>query len=124
MEKLSKRELEICEYLAWGYSDKEVADALYISFDTVRSHHQNIYRKTGCRNLSDLTRWFFEFKSSFSFGVRPKLRTAIAAFLLILSVGIELYHLDCLRVRTVRAQRTQIGRRPTGRRKSKTLELS
>ncbi|HSH92926.1 MAG TPA: response regulator transcription factor [Roseimicrobium sp.] len=44
-EKLSKREEEILELLAKGYRYKEIADALGISFDTVRSHLRNIYDK-------------------------------------------------------------------------------
>ena len=124
MVKLSNRELEVCKHLAWGYSDKEVANTLFISFDTARAHHRSIYQKTGCRNLSDLTRYYFESKCNYSFGVSPKIRTAIAALFLILAVGIELYNLDCMRVRTARSGRTQIGRKTSGRRKSKTLLLS
>jgi len=44
-ESLSKRELEILDLLAKGYRYKEIADALGISFDTVRSHLRNIYDK-------------------------------------------------------------------------------
>ncbi len=42
---LSKRELEILDLLAKSYRYKEIAGALDISFDTVRSHLQNIYEK-------------------------------------------------------------------------------
>lgn len=42
---LSKREEEILDLLAKGYRYKEIADALGISFDTVRSHLRNIYEK-------------------------------------------------------------------------------
>jgi DNA-binding NarL/FixJ family response regulator len=44
-ENLSKREEEILDLLAKGYRYKEIADALGISFDTVRSHLRNIYEK-------------------------------------------------------------------------------
>lgn len=44
-EALSKREREILELLAKGYRDKEIADALSISVDTVHSHLKNIYEK-------------------------------------------------------------------------------
>jgi DNA-binding NarL/FixJ family response regulator len=44
-EHLSKREHEILELLAKGYRYKEIADALSISFETVRSHLRNIYDK-------------------------------------------------------------------------------
>lgn len=44
-EYLSKREVEILNLLAKGYLYKEIADALSISFETVRSHLKSIYTK-------------------------------------------------------------------------------
>ena len=44
-ESLSKRESEVLEYVARGYSDKEVADALGLTPATVRSYLKNIYAK-------------------------------------------------------------------------------
>jgi DNA-binding NarL/FixJ family response regulator len=44
-ENLSKREQEILNLLVKGYRYKEIADALSISFETVRSHLKNIYDK-------------------------------------------------------------------------------
>ncbi len=44
-EYLSKREEEILNLLVKGYRYKEIADALAISFETVRSHLKNIYDK-------------------------------------------------------------------------------
>lgn len=44
-EYLSKRELEILDLLSKGYRYKEIADALSISFETVRSHLKSIYNK-------------------------------------------------------------------------------
>jgi len=43
--ELSSRELEILETLAKGYRYKEIADKLFISIDTVRSHIRKIYEK-------------------------------------------------------------------------------
>ena len=43
--ELSAREFEILESLAKGYRYKEIADKLFISIDTVRSHIRNIYEK-------------------------------------------------------------------------------
>jgi DNA-binding NarL/FixJ family response regulator len=42
---LSTREFEILEALAKGFRYKEIADKLFISIDTVRSHIRNIYEK-------------------------------------------------------------------------------
>lgn len=44
-EKLSKREMEIAELLSKGYRYKQIADELFVSTDTVRTHIYNIYQK-------------------------------------------------------------------------------
>jgi DNA-binding NarL/FixJ family response regulator len=44
-ENLSRREKEILEYLEKGSRYKEIADNLYISLETVRTHIRNIYDK-------------------------------------------------------------------------------
>jgi DNA-binding NarL/FixJ family response regulator len=44
-EALSKRESEVLGYVARGYSDKEVAEALGLTASTVRSYLKNIYAK-------------------------------------------------------------------------------
>jgi DNA-binding NarL/FixJ family response regulator len=45
LEKLSAREREILDYLAKGYRYKEIADKLFISTETIRTHIRNIYEK-------------------------------------------------------------------------------
>ena len=45
VEELSEREIEVLELIANGYSNKEIADTLYIALSTVKSHINNIYRK-------------------------------------------------------------------------------
>lgn len=45
IESLSDREKMVLEHLAKGLIGKEVADALDISWGTVRKHVQNIYKK-------------------------------------------------------------------------------
>jgi len=42
---LSRRELEVVDLIASGYSNKEIAHALFISTHTVNDHTKNIYRK-------------------------------------------------------------------------------
>lgn len=44
-EELSEREIEILQQLAKGLRYKEIADQLFISTDTVRSHVRRIYEK-------------------------------------------------------------------------------
>lgn len=42
---LTRRENEILDYLAKGYRNKEVADQLHVSLNTIRCHIYNIYEK-------------------------------------------------------------------------------
>ena len=44
-EELTKRELELLDLLQKGYRYKEIAEKLFISQDTVRTHIRNIYLK-------------------------------------------------------------------------------
>ena len=44
-QDLSRREQEILEQLSKGYRYKEIADKLYVSIETVRTHIRNIYEK-------------------------------------------------------------------------------
>jgi DNA-binding NarL/FixJ family response regulator len=52
-ENLSDREMEILSYLAKGYHDKEIADKLFLSIKTVRTHLRNIYKKLHVRSRTE-----------------------------------------------------------------------
>jgi DNA-binding NarL/FixJ family response regulator len=52
-QELSRREQEILEQLSKGYRYKEIADQLYISVETVRTHIRNIYEKLQVNNRVD-----------------------------------------------------------------------
>ena len=43
--ELSKRELEILNLLARGYSNQEIATKLFVSVSTVKTHIQNLFEK-------------------------------------------------------------------------------
>lgn len=51
VQDLSRREQEILEQLRNGFRYKEIADKLFVSIDTVRTHIRNIYEKlqVNCR---------------------------------------------------------------------------
>lgn len=49
-ETLTRREIEVLRLLCQGYSDKEVAEQLYISVRTVGVHLHHIYDKLGVRS--------------------------------------------------------------------------
>ena len=53
---LSARERELVTLVAQGRTDAQIAEQLYISIRTVRSHLDRIRDKTGCRRRADLTR--------------------------------------------------------------------
>jgi pimeloyl-ACP methyl ester carboxylesterase/DNA-binding CsgD family transcriptional regulator len=49
-EPFTAREREIIERLAGGLSDQQIADALFLSLNTVKWHNRHIYSKLGVRN--------------------------------------------------------------------------
>lgn len=55
-ESLSLREREVLEWLAKGFRYQEIADKLFISLETVRTHIRNIYEKLHAHNRSDALR--------------------------------------------------------------------
>jgi DNA-binding CsgD family transcriptional regulator len=52
---LTQREKEILRLVAMGYSNKEIADSLFISIHTVITHRKNITGKLGIKSISGLT---------------------------------------------------------------------
>lgn len=59
LEVLSKREKEILEMIAKGLLYKEIADALFISTETVRKHVKHIYDKLHVDNRVEAVNKFF-----------------------------------------------------------------
>jgi len=53
--QLSIREIEILTMVAMGYSNKIIADKLFISIHTVITHRKNITFKLGIKSISGLT---------------------------------------------------------------------
>lgn len=52
-EKLSARELELLELLAAGFINKEIADKMDITLETVRTYVKRIYSKMQVRNRTE-----------------------------------------------------------------------
>jgi len=52
---LSERETDVLKLLAKGLANKEIADKLNISTNTVITHRKNISQKTGIKSVSGLT---------------------------------------------------------------------
>jgi DNA-binding CsgD family transcriptional regulator len=57
LDGVSQRELEVLRLVALGYSDRRVADDLFISERTVNAHVRSMLSKTGVRNRTGLSNW-------------------------------------------------------------------
>lgn len=106
--KLTKRESEIAELFAWGASKKDIANRLFISERTVENHARNIYEKTGCTKVNELSAWWFCVSFRISFDLSPLKRKVIAICLLILIVPqiFDTSNVIVARTRTTRTTRT------------------
>lgn len=58
METLSKREMQVADLVHQGFIEKEIADEMCVSYETVRTHTKNIRKKLHARNAADITRIF------------------------------------------------------------------
>lgn len=55
--KLSSREIEIVNHLANGLSSSQIADTLFISIHTVKTHRKNILKKLNLDNSYELVQY-------------------------------------------------------------------
>ena len=53
IDEFSDRELAVLRMLSGEMSQREIGGALYISFNTVKTHTKNIYRKLGVSQRED-----------------------------------------------------------------------
>ena len=54
---LTKREIEILQLVAEGYSNSQLAKMLWVTEQTVKFHLSNIYRKLDVANRTEASRW-------------------------------------------------------------------
>lgn len=59
---LSEKEIEIIKLIAKEYSNKQIADTLFISERTVETHRKNIFRKTNSHTVVGLIKYAIEHK--------------------------------------------------------------
>ncbi|MFZ4413380.1 MAG: response regulator [Bacteroidales bacterium] len=57
VKELSRREVQVIELLAEGFSNKEIADQLIISIQTVESYKKNILEKFELNSINDLIKY-------------------------------------------------------------------
>ena len=53
IEPLSERELEVLQLIAEGLTNREIADRLFLSLNTVKVHTRNIYGKLDVHHRTD-----------------------------------------------------------------------
>lgn len=56
-KNLSGREEEVLRFIAWGYSNKEIAARLSVSVKTVEAHKTNAMQKLGMKSRIDVVRY-------------------------------------------------------------------
>jgi len=56
VEALTASERRVAELAAEGLTNREVAQALYLSENTIQTHLKSVFRKLGIRSRSQLTR--------------------------------------------------------------------
>lgn len=59
-QKLSVREIEVLALIMQGLTNNEIAERLFISFETVKSHRKNILEKTKTKNTAALINYYHQ----------------------------------------------------------------
>lgn len=96
--KLTRRERQVMELVAFGSSQKEIADQLQISALTVDVHLKHIKLKTGLQKVTELTAaWFVEHYRLSVFEMPERIRQRIALALLALSTLALIQGFEALR---------------------------
>ncbi len=60
INELNERELQVLEFIAKGYLNKEIADKLFLSIDSIKKIAQNIYQKLYVRNRSEAIKKYLD----------------------------------------------------------------
>ena len=59
-QKLSVREIEIIGLIMQGHTNHDIAEKLFISYETVKSHRKHILLKTGAKNTAALINYYHQ----------------------------------------------------------------
>ncbi|MGJ8736988.1 response regulator transcription factor [Zobellia laminariae] len=51
---LTKREIEILRLITEGFSSKQIAEQLFISYNTVRTHRNNILKNSAFKTIPEV----------------------------------------------------------------------
>lgn len=72
--ELTARELTVLDGVARGMTNREIADELFLSVDTVKTHARRLYAKLGVTNRTQAAmrgRWRADLPSTLAAGARP-----------------------------------------------------
>ena len=61
LKSITKREWEILELISQGYKNEEIAESLFISIKTVKTHVKNIFRKLECKGRLEAALLFIDY---------------------------------------------------------------
>jgi DNA-binding CsgD family transcriptional regulator len=111
MKVLSKAELRVAEQIAWGHSEKEIADKLCLSVATVHNHAYTIRKKLKARGAVDVAR-------AFILSLDDPKKYFLAAFFLLIQASI-IADLPKMQLRRAPVSRVKITRTKGGRKKEK-----
>jgi len=56
-KKVTRREIDIIELIARGYTNQQIADELGVSLRTITNHRANLHKKVGVKNTVGLLAW-------------------------------------------------------------------
>jgi len=59
-QKLTVREIEVLGLIMQGFTNNEIAEKLFISYETVKSHRKNLLIKTGAKNTASLINYYHQ----------------------------------------------------------------
>lgn len=72
-EKLTPREWEVIHLIAQGCTNRDIAEKLKCSIETVKTHRMNLGQKIAARNRSELTAWYLQRQMNLDQSSKPKL---------------------------------------------------
>jgi DNA-binding NarL/FixJ family response regulator len=60
--ELTRRECELLRLITEGHTSAEIADKMFLGYETIRSYRKNLHLKLGAHNTAELTKIAFDQK--------------------------------------------------------------
>lgn len=77
----TRREIEIAELISEGFTEKEIADKLFISPATVNNHARNIRDKFGLRKNIEIVLLYISFLNKKDFSIEEIRKNGVKSIL-------------------------------------------